>query len=101
MKNLTSDEFQSKLQDFKCGSQQFEANDEHGRGTLTEVSSQSLLAEVGVLFYSEHDARGRLRYEGQIKNGIPGNQNVGQVFFFFATINVWIFLEPDKLFVLP
>ncbi len=82
MKNLTSDEFQSKRQDFKCGSQQFEANDKHGRRTLTEVSSQSLLTGAGVLFYSEHDVRGRLRYEGQIKNGIPGNQNVGQVFFF-------------------
>ena len=61
-------------QDYECQAQQFQSNDQHGRATLKQVSTQSLQHGVGVLFYAENDPQGRQRYEGQIKNSLPGEQ---------------------------
>ncbi len=76
MATLTPDNRSSpRFQDFECQAQQFQSNDQHGRATLKQVSTQSLQHGVGVLFYAESDPQGRQRYEGQIKNSLPGKHN--------------------------
>ena len=73
MATLTPDNRSSpSFQDFEYQAQQFQSNDQHGRATLKQVSTQSLQNGVGVLFYAESDPQGRQRYEGQIKNSLPG-----------------------------
>jgi hypothetical protein len=72
---LTPDNSSSpRFKDFECQAQQFQSNDQHGRATLKQVSTQSLQHGAGVLFYTENDPHGRQRYEGQIKNSLPGEQ---------------------------
>ena len=58
--------------DYEFQAKQFQDNDLHGRASLKQVSFQNLEIGVGVLFYTQNDAQGRQRYEGQIKNGLPG-----------------------------
>jgi hypothetical protein len=73
---LTPDNRSSlRIQDYECQAQQFQSNDQHGRATLKQVSAQNFQHGVGVLFYTENDPQGRQRYEGQIKNSLPGKQN--------------------------
>ncbi len=61
-----------RFQDYEYQAQQFQSHDQHGRATLKQVSTQNLQHGVGVLFYAENDPQGRQRYEGQIKNSLPG-----------------------------
>ncbi len=76
MATLTPDNTSSpRFQDYECQAQQFQSNDQHGRATLKQVSTQNLQHGVGVLFYTENDPQGRQRYEGQIKNSLPGKHN--------------------------
>jgi hypothetical protein len=73
---LTPDNISSpRFQDYEYQAQQFQSNDQHGRANLKQVSTQSLQHGVGVLFYAENDPQGRQRYEGQIKNSLPGEHN--------------------------
>jgi len=73
---LTPDNRSSpRFQDFEYQDRQFQSNDQHGRATLKQVSTENLQHGAGVLFYTENDPQGRQRYEGQIKNSLPGKHN--------------------------
>jgi hypothetical protein len=73
---LTPDNRSSlRFQDYEYQAQQFQSNDQHGRATLKQLSTPNLQNGVGVLFYAENDPQGRQRYEGQIKNSLPGKQS--------------------------
>ncbi len=59
-----------RFQDYECQAKDFY---QHGRVALKQLSTQNLQNGVGVIFYSPNDAEGKQRYEGQIKNYLPGN----------------------------
>ncbi len=61
-----------RFQDYVCQAQPFLSNDHHWRAALKQVSPQNLPYGAGVLFYTNTDGMGRQRYEGQIKNALPG-----------------------------
>ncbi len=62
-----------RVKDYKCQKlQKFQSNDQHGRAELQQISYKNLSNGVGILFYSENDVHGRQRYEGQVKNSLPG-----------------------------
>jgi len=63
------------MQGFECQAQQFQSDDRHGRAALQQVSGQNLQNGVGVLLYTKSDGEGRQRYEGQLKNALPGEFN--------------------------
>jgi hypothetical protein len=61
------------FQDYECQVKGFVNNDQHGRVALKQFSTQNLQNGVGVIFYSPNDTEGKHRYEGQIKETLPGN----------------------------
>jgi hypothetical protein len=74
LETLASDQgLTPRLEDYEFQAKDFANNDQHGRVALKQVSTQNLQYGVGVVFYSPNDTEGKQRYEGQIKNSLPGN----------------------------
>jgi hypothetical protein len=74
LETLASEQVPSpRLEDYEFQVKDFTNNDQHGRVALKQVSTQSLQNGVGVIFYSPNDTEGKQRYEGQIKETLPGN----------------------------
>jgi hypothetical protein len=59
-----------RFQDYECQAKDF---DQHGRVALKQLSTPNFQNGVGVVFFSQNEAEGKQRYEGQIKNSLPGN----------------------------
>jgi hypothetical protein len=59
-----------RFQDYECQAKDF---DQHGRVALKQLSTPNFQNGVGVVFFSQNEAEGKQRYEGQIKKSLPGN----------------------------